>query len=194
MLYLPLRWYKWYSYVLCILILLLFFLFLFCILFISLKLGTGIITEKETSNIYEGEFYQGKKHGDGVLTTVPGAVYTGKWVEGVMDKKCYVTNYPIYKNYKLKSLNVYDDNSNDNEENEEKESNNNNNSINKNNMKIAKNFYAGILVDNLPSDNNGVCLYGDGGEFCGTWKNGRRNGQGVYISNRGDKYIGRCGV
>lgn len=51
----------------------------------------------------------------------------------------------------------------------------------------------------VPSAEYGICKYEDKADFRGGWKNGRRNGQGVYLFPNGDKYEGkwvgdvRCG-
>lgn len=39
-------------------------------------------------NIYEGEFLEGLKHGEGTLTFRQGSVYKGEWKQGVMNGKC----------------------------------------------------------------------------------------------------------
>ena len=57
----------------------------------------------------------------------------------------------------------------------------------------------GCLVNNLPHGNDGVCTYGDASTYSGQWRNGKRNGYGVYTTAKQESYEGkwvndlRCG-
>ena len=43
--------------------------------------GEGVFTWND-GRIYQGSFYQDKKHGHGVLTWPQGKVYDGMWING----------------------------------------------------------------------------------------------------------------
>lgn len=47
--------------------------------------GHGIM-KWDDGKIYEGEFLNDLKHGEGKLTTTDGKVYVGKWVNGKFHK------------------------------------------------------------------------------------------------------------
>lgn len=135
----------------------------------------------ENGDIYSGSFCKNEKYGDGVLTLSSGTVYKGNWCMGKLSEKFHVTSYPILKT--VISENTEFDftilNTNSNSKNEK-------NKISQG----SSGLYTGYIKKGLPSDNSGVCVYSDGGEYRGGWRSGRRNGQGTYVSARGDTYTG----
>ncbi len=56
---------------------------------------------------------------------------------------------------------------------------------------ISKGLYSGPVIDGLPSGETGVCVYADGSEYNGAWRNGRRNGLGTYIFPNLDEFRGK---
>ena len=131
----------------------------------------------ENGDIYTGTFCKNEKHGDGVLTLSSGTVYKGNWCMGELSEKCHVTSYPILKT--VNSENTEFDFTIINSKNEK----------NKTSQGLSG-LYTGYIMNGLPSDMSGVCVYSDGGEYKGAWRSGRRNGQGTYKTARGNTYTG----
>jgi len=63
--------------------------------------GTSGISEVASIDTYDGEFYKGKRQGQGKITYKDGSVYVGQWV---FDERCgqgteYFKNGDRYVNY-----------------------------------------------------------------------------------------------
>ena len=129
----------------------------------------------EDGNVYCGSFANGVKDGNGVLTLSTGTVYTGSWVSDVMLNGSFVTSLhiskvPASKNFGSDSGVKLD---------------------RKKEMEDLSGLYDGYIINNVPFDTDGVCRYSDGGEYRGSWRSGRRNGQGTY-HRKGSVYTGEC--
>ena len=102
---------------------------------------------------------------------------------GKLSEKCHVTSYPILKTVITENtefdFTILNTNLNSNSKNEKNKT-----------SQGSSGLYSGYIKNGLPSDNSGVCVYSDGGEYRGGWRSGRRNGQGTYESARGDTYTG----
>ena len=56
---------------------------------------------------------------------------------------------------------------------------------------MQKGTYTGPIDEGIPSGEEGVCKYGDGSEYSGEWKSGRRNGTGVLVFRNSDLFEGK---
>ena len=53
----------------------------------TLVVGEVIVKQYETGGIYEGEFLNGKQHGQGIYRLPNGYIYEGSWVDGKIEGK-----------------------------------------------------------------------------------------------------------
>jgi hypothetical protein len=127
----------------------------------------------ENGDIYCGSFTSGMKDGNGVLTLSTGTVFTGSWVSDVMLNGSFVTSLPISKVPASKDFG----------------SDSGVRIDRKKEIEDLSGLYDGYIINNVPFDTDGVCRYSDGGEYRGSWRSGRRNGQGTY-HRKGSTYKG----
>lgn len=129
----------------------------------------------ENGDVYCGSFSSGMKDGNGVLTLSTGTVFTGSWVSDVMQNGSFVTSLPISKVPASKDFGSDSGIKIDR----------------KKEFEDLSGLYDGYIINDVPFDSDGVCRYSDGGEYRGSWRSGRRNGQGTYL-RKGSAYTGEC--
>ncbi len=130
--------------------------------------GKGTRTWKENGNIYNGEFLQGRMHGEGTFTYDNGDEYKGDFIK---DLRHGNGSFNRKNNYKYKGE-FFEDKMHG-----------------KGTFTYAdRRVYVGDFVSDK-FHGIGTMSYSDG-KYVGEWRDDIRHGQGTYIWPSGDKYVG----
>ena len=124
--------------------------------------GLGIMLFPDGTK-YMGMWKAGKKHGQGTLTMSDGQKTSGEWKE---NKEWNITKYDANEKIIAKSLNGEE---------------------------LADFKKEGVLFYRTESGRTGWFKTGDqidGYKYVGEWKDGKKNGQGIYFFSEGDRFEG----
>jgi len=123
------------------------------------KHGHGIIFDECGNKRFEGEFKNDKKHGNGIVFDEnENILYEGYWENGELISRG--KNNSLYQANKCTKTITFSDG--------------------------AK--YVGLVNENDEPHGHGVCTYSDGSQYEGEWKNGKKEGNGIYINKSGESF------
>ncbi|CAF1420917.1 unnamed protein product [Adineta ricciae] len=143
--------------------------------------GRGVYTHHTEAGevqvgVYDGEWQNGKKHGEGAHHYRNGDVYNGSWQNGLRHGHGTYTYHKKTANQSVKYVGNW--------ENDQKHG--------KGTMTFSNgDKYEGDWKNNNMESKKSIYTYKDNSKYEGAWKNDDKNGEGVLTYSNGDVYEGQ---
>jgi hypothetical protein len=168
--------------------------------------GSGVLT-LENGDKYSGNFHEGLMEGDGTVDYTNGDVFHGTFHRGARHgngeyhvAKNVSTQFKGYKNF-IRGLWQNDELYRGYAEELLIDNNGfwgqklidalKSENVVSFDILYRYGLYTGSLVDGLPQDVEAHCVYSNGAKYVGSWRSGKRNGNGTITALNRDEYVGK---